>query len=151
MEKYRMFMTLKHQHWTMGEREALLEYLDGDDDEIWEFAVLNKDFAIILKNGLTYDIKDTREEAIDFISYIYRNYSICQNNDERCYIARNDTERKYLTAAQAQEDGVYDYVYVPRGKYFIAKYGKIFGVGNSEKEMQEKMYEHYRAKYTFAF
>jgi len=71
-----MYMTKKHQNWTMGEKDALLPYLDGEDDEILEYAIINKDFAIILKNDMTYDIKNTRQEAIDFISYIYRNYSI---------------------------------------------------------------------------
>lgn len=151
MTKYRMYMTKKNQNWTMGEREALLVYLDGEDDEILEFAVADKDFAVILKNDLTYDVKDTRQEAIDYISHIYRNYVICRNTDSRCYIDRNDTERRYLTAAEAQRDGVYDYVYVPKDKYYIAKFGKIFAVGNDENEMHEKMYEHYRAKYTFAY
>ncbi len=151
MTKYRMYMTKKHQNWTMGEREALLEYLDGEDDEILEFAVVNKDFAIILKNDETFDIKDTREEAVEYIRHIYRNYVICQNLDDLCYIKRDDTSRKYRSAAAAQADGVYDYVFVPTGKFYIAKFGKIFGVGSDEKEMQEKMYEHYRAKYTFVF
>ncbi len=149
--KYRMYMTKKHQNWTMGEKDALLPYLDGEDDEILEYAIINKDFAIILKNDMTYDIKNTRQEAIDFISYIYRNYSICQNFDDRCYIAREDTSQKFLTSAEAQENGVYDYVHVPRGQYYIAKYGKIFAIGSTEQEMQQKMYEHYRAKYTFAY
>lgn len=151
MTKYRMYMTKKHQNWTMGEKDALIEFLDGEDDEILEFAIADKDFAIILKNDMTFDITDTRQEAIDYISNIYRNYTICQNNDDLCYIARDNTEKKYQTAAAAQNDGVFDYVYVPRGKYYIAKFGKIFGTGNSEKEMQEQMYRHYRAKYTFAY
>lgn len=149
MKKYRMYITKKHQHWTMGEKDALLELLDGADDEILEYAVADKDFAIILKNGMTFDIADTRQEALDYIAHIYRNYTVFRNDDNRCYIARDDASRKYLTSAEAQQDGVFDYVHVPRGSYCIAKYGKIFGVGQSEQEMQELMYKHYCAKYTF--
>jgi len=61
--KYRMYMTKKHQNWTMGEKDALLPYLDGEDDEILEYAIINKDFAIILKNSLLFHL---------------RNYSICE-------------------------------------------------------------------------
>lgn len=149
MEKFRIYITKKHQNWTMGEKDALLDYLDGDDDEILQFAVVDKDFAIILKNDLTYTVTDTRQEAMDYIAHTYRNYSIFQNNDDRCYIARDDHERKYRTSAEAQADGVFDYIFVPRGKYYVTKFGKIFGVGNTENEMQEKIYTHYRAKYTF--
>ena len=53
MDKLRIYITKKNQIWTMGEKEALLEYLDGEDDEILQFAVPDKDFAIILKNDLT--------------------------------------------------------------------------------------------------
>ena len=47
--------------------------------------------------------------------------------------------------------GVFAYIFGPKGKYYITKYGKIFAVGNSEQEMQQKMYEHYKAKYTFSY
>ena len=151
MDKLRTYITKKNQIWTMGEKEALLEYLDGEDDEILQFAVPDKDFAIILKNDLTYSVVSTRQEAVDFISNIYRNYSVYQNNDDRSYITRDDHERKYFTSADAQADGVFDYIFVPKGKYYITKYGKIFAVGNSEQEMQQKMYEHYKAKYTFSY
>ena len=151
MDKFRIYITRKNQIWTIGEKDALLEYLEGDDDEILQFAVADKDFAIILKNDLTFSVVDTKQEAVDYISNVYRNYSVYQNNDDRCYIARDNHERKYFTSADAQTDGVFDYIFVPRGKYYITKYGKIFGVGNSEQEMQEKMYEHYKAKYTFSY
>lgn len=150
MDKIRIFITRKNQVWTVGEKDALTEYLDGDDDEILQFTAIDKDFAIILKNDLTYSVVDTKQEAIDFVSNIYRNYGVYQNNDDRCYLARDDHERKFYTSADAQADGVFDYVFVPRGKYYIMKYGKIFGIGNSEQEMQQKMYEHYKAKYTYS-
>ena len=57
-------MTKMHQQWTYGDREDLLPYLDGEDDEIFEFAIADRNFAIILKNGMTYDIADTEDEAI---------------------------------------------------------------------------------------
>ncbi len=144
-------MTKKHQHWTFGDKNDLTPYLDGDDDEIFEYAVLNRDFAIILKNDLTYDIKDSEQEAVDAINYIYRNYKIVQNTDRNCYIARENTEKTYYAPASAQDDGVFDYVYVPKDNFYLTKYGKIIAVGKTEDEMKEKMYEHYRAKYTYAF
>lgn len=54
-----------HQQWTYGEREDLLPYLDGEDDEIFEYAIENRNFAIILKNDMTYDVCDTEDEAIE--------------------------------------------------------------------------------------
>ncbi len=147
--KYRIYMTKKHQHWTFGDSDALIPYLDGKDDEILQFAVYDKNFVIILKNDMTYDVVDTEKEARDKISYIYRNYVISQNDGDLCYIARDDIDRRYKTAGDAQADGVFDYVFVPKGTYFIAKFGKIFGVGKTEDEMYEKMYAHYRAKYTY--
>lgn len=59
----------------------------------------------------------------------------------------NDTK----TPADAQADGVFDYVYVPRDMFFLSKFGKIIAIGHSEDEMREKMYEHYRAKYTYLY
>lgn len=147
--KTRIYMTKKHQSWTFGEKEDLLSYLDGEDDEIFEYAIVDRNFAIILKNGMTYDITDTEQEAVDAISYIYRNYSIVKNEDTNCYIARDDTSKKYYSAATAQADNVFDYVYVPQNMYYLAKFGKIIAVGRSEDEMTEKMYAHYRAKYTY--
>ena len=35
--KTRIYMTKMHQQWTYGEREDLLPYLDGEDDEIFEY------------------------------------------------------------------------------------------------------------------
>ena len=100
MDKHRLYITKKNQIWTMGgTKDALLEYLDGPDDEILQFAVVDKDFAIILKNDMTYTVMDTRQEAVDYIAYIYRNYEVFQNKDDRCYIARDDHERRYLTSA----------------------------------------------------
>lgn len=147
--KFRIYMTKKRQHWTFGEEEGLVPYLDGSDDEIMQFAVHDKDFVIILKNDLTYDVVDTEQEAKEKIAYIYRNYTISRNDGELCYIARDDLEKRYKTSGDAQADGVFDYVFVPKGTYFIAKFGKIFGIGKSEKEMYDKMYQHYRAKYTY--
>lgn len=151
MEKHRLYITKKNQIWTIGgTKDVLTSYLDGEDDEILQFAVPDKDFAIILKNDMTYTVLDTQQEAKDYIANIYRNYNIYQNNDDRCYIMRDDHDRRYLTSAEAQKDGVFDYVFVPKGKYYITKFGKIIGVGSSEQEMQQKMYEHYRAKYTYS-
>ena len=147
--KVRIYMTKLHQQWTYGERRDLLPYLDGDDDEILEYAVPDNGFAIILKNGLTYDVVDTEQDAIDKIGYIYRNYAVAQNEGDKCYISREDTQKRYKTPAEAQSDGEYDYVYVPQGMYFLTKFGKILAIGKTEDEMTDKMYEHYRAKYTY--
>lgn len=106
-----------HQQWTYGEREDLLPYLDGEDDEIFEYAIENRNFAIILKNDTTYDVCDTEDEAIEKIAYIYRNYAVVQNDKDLCYIARDDTDKRYKTPADAQADGVFDYVYVPRDMF----------------------------------
>ncbi len=144
-------MTRKHQNWTFGGRDGLAPYLDGEDDEILEFAVIDRNFAIILKNGQTYDIADSEQEAKDFIAHTYRNYSIQRNDSRLCYIARDDVNKRFATSAAAQQGGVYDYVYVPRGDYFITKFGKIFAIGKTEEEMYDKMYEHYRAKYTYMY
>ena len=127
-------MTKMHQQWTYGDREDLLPYLDGEDDEIFEFAIADRNFAIILKNGMTYDIADTEDEAIEKIAYIYRNYAVVQNDGDKCYISRE-----------------FDYVYVPKDMYFLSKFGKILAVGHTEDEMREKMYEHYRAQYTYLY
>lgn len=142
-------MTKMHQNWTYGEREDLLPYLDGEDDEIFEYAIADRNFAIILKNGMTYDVVDSEKEAIEKIGYIYRNYAVTQNNAKKCYISRENVKKKYMTPAEAQEGGEYDYVYVPTEAYFLSKFGKILAIGKTEEEMQEKMYEHYRAKYTY--
>lgn len=149
--KTRIYMTKMHQQWTYGEREDLLPYLDGEDDEIFEYAIENRNFAIILKNDTTYDVCDTEDEAIEKIAYIYRNYAVVQNDKDLCYIARDDTDKRYKTPADAQADGVFDYVYVPRDMFFLSKFGKIIAIGHSEDEMCEKMYEHYRAKYTYLY
>lgn len=113
-----------HQQWTYGEREDLLPYLDGEDDEIFEYAIENRNFAIILKNDMTYDVCDTEDEAIEKIAYIYRNYAVVQNDKDLCYIARDDTDKRYKTPADAQADGVFDYVYVPRDMFFLSKFGQ---------------------------
>ncbi len=149
--KTRIYMTKMHQQWTYGEREDLLPYLDGEDDEIFEYAIENRNFAIILKNDMTYDIADNEEEALEKIAYIYRNYAVVKNDGDKCYIARDNTDKRYKTPAEAQADGEFDYVYVPKDMYFLSKYGKILSVGSSEDEMREKMYEHYRAKYTYLY
>ncbi len=145
----RIYMTRKHQTWTFGDRDDLRPYLDGEDDEILEYAVLNREFTIILKNGLTYDVVDSEKEAIDAITYIYRNYQIVKNTGKKCYIARDNVSKKYLTLAAAQNADCYDCVYVPDGKYYLAKFGKILSVGATEEEMTDKMYAHYKAKYTY--
>ena len=100
---------------------------------------------------MTYDIVDTEEEALEKIAYIYRNYAVVKNDGDKCYIVRENTDKRYKTPAEAQADGEFDYVYVPKDMYFLSKYGKIIAVGNSEDEMREKMYEHYRAKYTYLY
>ena len=98
---------------------------------------------------MSYDVGDSDREAIDKIAYIYRNYAVTQNVDEKCYIARDNTDKKYLTPASAQADGVFDYVYVPKGMFYLTKFGKILSIGHSEDEMIDKMYQHYKAKYTY--
>ena len=86
-----------HQQWTYGEREDLLPYLDGEDDEIFEYAIENRNFAIILKNDMTYDVCDTEDEAIEKIAYIYRNYAVVQTTKicatSRATTRTNDTKR----------------------------------------------------------
>lgn len=149
--KTRIYMTKLHQQWTYGERDDLKPYLDGEDDEIFEYAVTDHSFAIILKNGLTYDITDTEQEAIDKIAYIYRNYAVVQNDDDKTYISRDDTTKRYRSPAEAQNDDVFDYVHVPTGMYYLSKFGKILAIGQTEDEMINKMYEHYKAKYTYMF
>ena len=149
--KTRIYMTKMHQQWTYGERGDLFPYLDGEDDEIFEYAIENRNFAIILKNGMTYDICDTEDEAIEKIAYIYRNYAIVQNDGDNCYISRDNTDKRYKTPADAQADGEFDYVYVPKDMFFLSKFGKIIFIGHSEDEMRQKMYEHYRAKYTYLY
>lgn len=149
--KTRIYMTKMHQQWTYGERGDLFPYLDGEDDEIFEYAIENRNFAIILKNGMTYDICDTEDEAIEKIAYIYRNYAIVQNDGDKCYISRDNTDKRYKTPADAQADGEFDYVYVPKDVFFLSKFGKIIFIGHSEDEMRQKMYEHYRAKYTYLY
>ena len=147
--KFRIYMTKKRQNWTFGDAEGLTPYLEGSDDEIMQFSVSDENFVIILKNDLTYDVVDTESEAKEKIAYIYRNYKITRNDGDLCYIARDDVERRYKTSGDAQADGVFDYVFVPKGTYFISKYGKIFGIGKTEAEMYAKMYAHYKAKYTY--
>lgn len=149
--KTRIYMTKKHQQWTYGDKEDLLPYLDGEDDEIFEFAIADRNFAIILKNGMTYDIADTEDEAIEKVAYIYRNYAVVQNDGDKCYISREDTDKRFKTPAEAQANGEFDYVYVPKDMYFLSKFGKILAVGHTEDEMREKMYEHYRAQYTYLY
>ncbi len=144
-------MTKKHQQWTYGSKQDLMEYLDGEDDEILEFAIENRYFAIILKNGMTYEICDTEDEAIEKVAYIYRNYDVVQNTTDKCYIVRDNPKKRYKTPAEAQAHGEFDYVYVPKDMYFLSKYGKILAIGRTEDEMREKMYEHYRAKYTYLY
>lgn len=149
--KTRIYMTKRHQQWTYGTKEDLMPYLDGENDEILEYAVTDHQFAIILKNGWTYDITDTEQEAIDKIAYIYRNYAIVKNEDDKTYIARDDTSKRFRSPAEAQNEDVYDYVHVPKDMYYLSKFGKIIAIGQSEEDMVKKMYEHYKAKYTYVF
>ena len=80
----RVYITYKHQCWTSGNRYDLLEDLDGYDDKILEFYVWDDDFAIITRNGYTYDVKDSRQDAQNFIDSIYSAYDIYEIGRASC-------------------------------------------------------------------
>jgi len=149
MASQRLYITKKHQDWCLTAAKDLVDYLDGPDDEIYEFLVHDTDFSIILKNDCTFEVVDTQQEAIDYVEHTYRNYSIVKNEQNYCFIDRNDLNKAYLTAGDAQDNDCFDYVYCPTGFYYLAKYGKILFVTDNEDEAREKMYEHYKAKYTY--
>lgn len=149
MAKSRLYITYKHQEWTFGDKENLVPLLDGDDDYIMECLATNTSFAIILRDGKTYKVKDTEKEAQDYIAVLYRFYAVNKNEDRNCYIDRNDISKRFLTNGDAMTAGVYDYVFVPTGQYFLTREGKIIAVGKTEQEVLQKMYDHFGATYTY--
>jgi len=149
MPKNRLFITYKHQEWTFGDKERLIPLLDGEDDYIIEEAATDMKFAIILRNGKTYKVKDNEEEAKKYIAVLYRYYKVDVNNDKDCYLKRDDPKIKYVSAGEAMNNGTYDYVLVPTGHYYLAREGKIIFTAPTEQEVLEYMYKHSGACYTY--
>lgn len=68
---------------------------------------------------MTYDVVDTEREAIDKIAYIYRNYAVTQNVDEKCYIARDNTD-KSISPRQARRRTAFSITYTCQRECFIS-------------------------------
>lgn len=149
MPKSRLFITYKHQEWTFGDKENLVPMLDGDDDYIIEALASDTNFAVILRNGKTYKIKDNEKEAKDYIAVLYRFYSIEKNEDKECFINRYNTKEKFLTSGDAMKNGIYDYVYVPTGHYLVAREGKVLTTAPTEVDALNFMYKHSGVTYTY--
>lgn len=147
--KSTLYITYKHQNWTFGDKQSLVPLLDGDDDYIIETVASSTDFAVVLRNGKTYRVKDTEEEAQKFIAVMYRYYSVEQNTEKECFIDRADSKKRFLTSGDAMAAGVYDYVYVPTGNYFVSREGKIMSAFKTEEEAFNFMYEHEGVCYTY--
>ncbi len=145
----RVYITYKHQCWTSGNRYDLLEDLDGYDDKILEFYVWDDDFAIITRNGYTYDVKDSRQDAQNFIDSIYSAYDIYDQNDEYCYIPVNNPDVGYLCEEDAREDGYYDVIYIPRGYHYLVKNGRVLAKSWSKDELYQIMDSDYGADFDF--
>ncbi len=144
-----VYITYKTQQWTFDAKENLTPLLDGNDDYIMEFAASDENFAIILKNGRTLKVKDSYEEAEEYINQVYRNYQIVQNEDANQYISRDNPSLRFATSGAAQQAGIYDYLYVPTNTYFVTRLGKVLFTAPTYEDAQEKMYNHFGAKYTF--
>ena len=151
MSKRKVYITYKHQEWTFDDKTALMPLLDGEDDEIREFYVTNEDFAILLRNGKTFDVRDSQEEAQQFILRQYSAYTIRQSKDEYCYYNRDDFNQAFISGGMAQDAGVYDYVYVPKGQFLLARYGKIVATAPTQDEIVRKMFKVYGCAYTYIY
>ena len=149
MSKRKVYITYKHQDWTFDDKSAIMPLLDGEDDEIREFYVTDEHFAILLRNGKTFDVRDSIEEAEKFILRQYSAYTIRQSKDRYCYYNRNDFNQAFTSGAMAQEAGVFDYVFVPNGQYLLARYDKIVAVAPTQDEIVRKMFKVYGCAYTY--
>ena len=109
----------------------------------------NDDFAIIRRNGYTYDVKDSRQEAQDFIDLIYKDYHFYSQDDEYCYIPINNPDTGYLSEDDAREDGYYNVMYVPRGYHYLVKNGRVIAKAWSKEELSRIMDSDYGADFDF--
>ena len=151
MSKRKVYITYNKQEWTFDDKTALMPLLDGEDDEIREFYVTNEDFAILLRNGKTFDVRDTAEEAQQFILRQYSAYTIRQSKDENCFYNRDDFHQSFKSGAMAQDAGVFDYVYVPQGSFLLARYDKIVATAPTQEEIVRKMFKVYGCAYTYIY
>ncbi|MBR4800354.1 MAG: hypothetical protein IK048_01580 [Clostridia bacterium] len=149
MAKRKVYITYKHQEWTFDDKSALMPLLDGEDDEIREFYVTDENFAILLRNGNTFDVRDTIAEAENFILRQYRAYTIRQCKDDNCYFNRENFNQSFKTGAMAQEEGVFDYVFVPKGQFLLARYDKIVATAPTQEEIVRKMFKVFGCAYTY--
>ena len=149
MAKRKVYITYKHQEWTFDDKTALMPLLDGEDDEIREFYVTDENFAILLRNGKTLDVRDTVEEAEHFILRQYSAYTIRQSKNRYCYYNREDFNQAFTSGAMAQEAGVYDYVFVPQGEFLLARHNKIVATAKTQDEIVRKMFKVYGCAYTY--
>ena len=147
--KKRIYITYKHQVWTSGNKEDLLEDLDGRDDKILEFYVWDDRFAIITKDGYTYDVKDSEQDAERFIEQIYSAYKIYDQEDDYCYIPINHPDIGYMSEGDAREEGYYSVIYVPRGEHYLAKNGKVIAKSWSQEELYHIMHTDYGAEFNY--
>lgn len=149
--KKKIYITYKHQVWTSGERDELLEDLDGFDDKILEFYVWDDNFAIITRNGYTYDVRDSKQDAQSFINYIYSDYEFYEQNDEYCYVPINNPDIGYMSESDAHADGYYNVMYIPQGYHYLVKYGKILGKSRDEDGLTRIMDSDYGANFDYIY
>ena len=149
MAKRKVYITYKHQEWTFDDKSALMPLLDGEDDEIREFYVTDEHFAILLRNGNTFDVRDSASEAQHFILRQYSAYKIHETTDRYCYYNREDYNQRFISGAMAQEAGVFDYVFVPQGQYLLARYGKVVATAPTQEEIVKKMFKVFGCAYTY--
>lgn len=148
MENRRVYITYKEQEWTFYSKDDLKPLLNGEDDYILEFYVESEDFAIILKNGRTFDVRNSAEEAQEYVKQIYKNYEMVQNTGTRNYLSRSNPQAAYRSAGEAQIDGEYDYIFVPTGHYYLTKFGKIIAGAPTEEAIEQKMFQLSGATYS---
>ncbi len=149
MAKKLVYITYKSQQWTFDSKDNLTPLLEGKDDYVMEFAVPDEHFAIILKNGRTFKVKDNLSEAEEYIKQIYRNYKIVENEDENQYISREDPSLRFATSGLAQQAGIYDYLFVPTHAYFVTRQDKVLFTAPTYEIAQQKIYDHFGAIYTY--
>ncbi len=149
MAKKLVYITYKTQQWTFNSKADLTPLLEGKDDYILEFAASDENFAIILKNGRTFKVKDSYEEAENYVNQVYRNYKIVQNESTNQFISRDDPSLRFATSGAIQQAGIFDYLFVPTNTYFITREGKILFTATDFETAQQKVYDHFGAKYTF--
>ncbi len=148
--KKKIYITYKHQFWTSGESDVLLKDLDGFDDKILEFYVWDyNNFVIIRRNGYTYDVRDSKQDAEIFIDYIYSDYEFYEQNDEYCYMPINNPDIGYLSESDAHDDGYYNVMYIPKGYHYLVKYGKILGKSRDIYGLRQIIYSDYGASFDY--